>query len=274
MNNEEIVQEMINFFIVAFLFLIGIAVIFRIFCRKFKFKDKNVALMFYEDLRKTKDKAYDDIKKDMFQPENSQIKEDEELSNKYGIPVFDLREKNYVMLTRCLSSKHKKLNYNRRDCYTILSNDNSKVFYDSDYIYGYSGFDNDCVLHMFEGDAFSGDVKNNELSTGSDRVNRIMSGRELANASDWYSEVQIVNKKSVERREMFETLKPSFLIVYDEIDEKNLEEAKRKNIPICIISHTLNKEVVKDFSAFDVSEELRYTPEWGIGSEDVRRKNR
>lgn len=44
MGNEEIIQEMINFFGVAVVFLVMIAIVFRIFCRKFKFHDKNVEL--------------------------------------------------------------------------------------------------------------------------------------------------------------------------------------------------------------------------------------
>lgn len=38
----EIRGELINFFIVAFFFLIGIAVVFTIFCKKFKFNNKNI----------------------------------------------------------------------------------------------------------------------------------------------------------------------------------------------------------------------------------------
>ena len=44
MKNEEIISELINFFAVAVLFLIGIAVIFKIFCKKFKINDKNIEL--------------------------------------------------------------------------------------------------------------------------------------------------------------------------------------------------------------------------------------
>lgn len=44
MKTEEILSELINFFLVAFLFLIGIAIIFKIFCRSFKFNKKNVEL--------------------------------------------------------------------------------------------------------------------------------------------------------------------------------------------------------------------------------------
>lgn len=237
-----------------------------------KFKDKNVAFMFYEDLRKLKNKSYDKIKKNLFQPENMKELEQKELSKKYDVPVFDLRGKEYTILARCMNRSNNNLTYNRRDCYTLLSDENSSVMYDDSYIYGYSGFDNDCVLHVFEADSFSGDVKWSELDSGSDRVNRIMTSQEIATNSTWYSEVQIVNKKNNQNNNMFETLKPSFLIVYDDIDEKTLNEAKRNNIPICIISHSLNRELAGKIT-FD--EQLdKYTKEYGISNESERRMHR
>lgn len=42
MTIEEIKSELISFFAVAVVFLIVIAIVFKIFCRKFSFKDKNV----------------------------------------------------------------------------------------------------------------------------------------------------------------------------------------------------------------------------------------
>lgn len=44
MKEEQVIQEMINFFAVAIIFLIGIAIIFKIFCKKFKIHDKNIEL--------------------------------------------------------------------------------------------------------------------------------------------------------------------------------------------------------------------------------------
>lgn len=44
MNNQLIQSELINFFSVAIIFIIAIAVIFSIFCKKFKFNDKNIEL--------------------------------------------------------------------------------------------------------------------------------------------------------------------------------------------------------------------------------------
>ena len=44
MKIENVISELIYFFIVAIIFLVGIAITFRIFCKKFKFNSKNVEL--------------------------------------------------------------------------------------------------------------------------------------------------------------------------------------------------------------------------------------
>ena len=44
MVNEEIITDLIYFFIVAVTFLLTIAISFRIFCKRFRFNDKNVEI--------------------------------------------------------------------------------------------------------------------------------------------------------------------------------------------------------------------------------------
>ena len=44
MVSEELIQELVNFFSVAVVFLIGIALVFAVFCKRFRFHDKNVEL--------------------------------------------------------------------------------------------------------------------------------------------------------------------------------------------------------------------------------------
>ena len=44
MKTEEIMQSLISFFSVAIVFLTVIAIIFFIFCKKFKFNNKNIEL--------------------------------------------------------------------------------------------------------------------------------------------------------------------------------------------------------------------------------------
>ena len=44
MKTEEIMESLISFFSVAIVFLTVIAIIFTIFCKKFKFNNKNIEL--------------------------------------------------------------------------------------------------------------------------------------------------------------------------------------------------------------------------------------
>ena len=44
MSNNEIIYELFNFAIVAVIFIVTVAIVFNIFCRKFKFDKKNIEL--------------------------------------------------------------------------------------------------------------------------------------------------------------------------------------------------------------------------------------
>ena len=44
MDIKTVNSDLINFFAVAVVFLIGVAIAFKIFCKKFKFNSKNIEL--------------------------------------------------------------------------------------------------------------------------------------------------------------------------------------------------------------------------------------
>lgn len=198
-----------------------------------KLKDKNVNSMFYDDLRKLKDYAYDRIRDDMFVISNNGDKISNELSKKYGTPVYDLRESKYTMMIRVLGCRYQESTNNSRDCYSIVSDENNEVYQHGNYdnIYGYSSFDNDRVIHMLEMDSFSSDIR--DRSGVSRYVNRIMTSKEITNGSSWYSEVDIANMKDDNGK--YETMKPDFVVAYDTISDINVIESIRLGIPIVLI---------------------------------------
>lgn len=203
-----------------------------------KLKDKNVNSMFYDDLRKLKDYAYDRIRDDMFVISNNGDKISDELSKKYGTPVYDLRDSKYTMMVRALGCRYQVGTNNSRDCYSIVSDENNEVHGNYDNIYGYSSFDNDRVIHMLEMDSFSSDIR--DRSGVSRYVNRIMTSKELTNGSGWYSEVDIANRKDDNGK--YETMKPDFVVAYDTISDINVIESKRLGIPIVLIKKSLLKD--------------------------------
>ena len=196
-------------------------------------KNKNYNLVFYEHLRKIKDVAYDKIKENLINPSLHPEYIVNESIEKYGVPIYDLRDKEYTMLVRTQAKFREEDRY-RRSCYSIISNENTQVFgeYDSDsFLYGYNCFESDMVLHMFESDSYSL-IFSDEASR---YVNRIMTSEQLVKASSGYSEIQLVNCKSDKGKYKWTAKRPDFIVVFDNIRDMHINESKRLGIPIIVI---------------------------------------
>lgn len=200
-----------------------------------EFKDRNFSLTFYDDLRKLKDASYDMIKNDLLDLSKYSDKVSSIDCERTQCLVYDLRDSKYTMLVRS-KFPHKDKSNKRRNCYSIISDENNNTFdqgEDNDkIIYGYNSFDNDMVIHMLEQDAFSSDAYNDNKDV-SNYVNRIVSKDELVLGSDCYSEVELVNIQDENGK--YINQKPDFIVVYDNIRDIDITESKRLNIPIVII---------------------------------------
>lgn len=229
-----------------------------------KLYDKNISFSFYDDLRKLKDLSYDMIKDDLINLNNYS---DKRINSDSGVKVYDLRDEKYTMFVRS-QCRYRDISNNRRNCYSIISDENSDTFghgEDSDMvIYGYNSFDNDTVLHVLEQDAFSTDIKG---GVGSRYVNRIMTSREIINGSSWYSEIELVN---IQNGRNYIVKEPNYIVVYDYIRDIDIEESKRLNIPIVIISKVRLRDKDRVDISFDHNKDLYIDSSY----EEVRYKNR
>lgn len=208
------------------------------------YRNKNINLMFYEDLRSVKDKSYEFINNQLFDYNNYDI--NLKLSLMYKTNVYDLRNKNFYMLVRGEES-HQDVTTTRRNCYSIISNENTNIFGQGIMTtYGYNYLDGDRVLHIFEEDSYSSDL-NEKPIIPSLKVNRIMTPKELSNGCSWYSEIQIVNKKF--DNELCRTKKPDYIVAIDYISSKDVSESKRLNIPIVLIK----KQLLEQNKIVDIS---------------------
>ena len=198
-------------------------------------KDRNYNLIFYEDLRKLKDLSYEKIEKDMLKLEEHEEYLDNELTKQYGINIYNLIDKEYILLVRN-QSKYQKTSHYVRNCYSLISNENNFIYIDlfseKNYLYGYNKFDKNKILHVLEADSYSYSQK--EKSSGF--VNRIMTSKEIINADNCYSEIQIVNKKDDLKKDTYIIEKPNYMVAFDYITNDILKESKRLNIPIVIIT--------------------------------------
>lgn len=195
-------------------------------------KDKNINLMFYKDLRNLKDKSYEIINKSLFKIDN--YTPDQVLSKKYKVPIYNMENQEYFMLVRSEDS-HQKTTETKRNCYSIISNDNSITYGSGSItIYGYNILDIDKVLHIYEKDAYSSDI-DDQSTIQKNVINRIMTPEEIVNSSTWYSEIQIINSKSFENDNVYLAKNPDYIISYNAPSYYDLAESKRLNIPIVII---------------------------------------
>ena len=232
-----------------------------------KLKSKNVNKVFYEDLRKMKDLAYTKIKEEMVDPTHP-VYENQKLTEKYGVPIMDLREENFYMLVRTMNSYYKE-NSSRRaaSSYTLISDENTSTFGDEKIIYGYTDFDIDRVEHMFDFDSFSSAFErslNNSQGT-TNHVNQILTADELANSAG-YSEVIIKNQHTEEHQ--FDEMRPKFVVSKGEPTSLEIKAAQLLTIPIVIIK----EKKLHGGAHFITDETERYTS--GSSYEDERQAKR
>lgn len=183
-------------------------------------KNKNIALNFYSDLRKIKDMAYSRIKDNLFD------------MGKSSKLIYELNGEDFYMLVRC-SKKYSNNCGVRRYCYSLISNRNMEVFDKNRFIYGYKNIPLDYILHVFENDAYSSNGGINSNYFYIKCVNRIRDIEVITN-SKGYSEIQIVNKRV--DNDSYDVIKPDYLVVFDNICDKHIEEATRLGIPIVKIN--------------------------------------
>ena len=232
-----------------------------------KLKNKNVNKVFYEDVRKTKDLAYKKIKEEMIDPTHP-VYENQELTEKYGVTIMDLREEKFFMLVRTMNNYYVE-NASRRaaSSYTLISDENTSTFGDEKIIYGYTDFDIDRVEHMFDFDSFSsafeGSLNNSQGTTN--HVNQILTADELANSAG-YSEVIIKNQHTSEHQ--FDEMRPKFVVSKGEPTSIEIKASQLLNIPIVIIK----EKKLHGGAHFITDETERYTS--GASNEDERQAKR
>ena len=195
-------------------------------------KKKNIALLFYQDWYKVRKHSYQKMKNSLFR-----VKEKGNLfcyqkSLQNQVPIYELNGDDFFMLVSCRKG-YTDIDSARRHCYTLISSYNMEVFSKRNFIYGYSDFSLDEVMHIFEHDiASSSNFGTNSFTTSF--VNRIMTPEQIS-YSKGYSEIQMVNNRKENDSEYFWIRKPNYLVAFDEIEERHLIEAKKLHIPIVVI---------------------------------------
>ena len=180
-----------------------------------KYKDQKLYTKFYLDTMQLRSELYSSIKNNLYQPENK----NEDLTKKCDTDVYLLDGENFSMLIRALSEAYSSFYTQERECFSIINNDNTSRFR-GEVFYGYTNFNPEKIISINEYDAYS------SKDGQTDYINRLMTVDELAKTRN-YNEVQIQTNK--------ESLKPSYVVAFNEISDMDIFESQKLGIPIVLI---------------------------------------
>lgn len=203
-------------------------------------KQYNMMEIFYDDMsfaRKQVRKAIKDYS--MVKEELVKFK-DEELSNEYGVDVYNIEDNPFFAIV--------KSNINREDnlpvghSYSLVGNGCISVFgtqkYNDTYVYDSSDLNPEQIVHVFPRDSFTMYKPFSFTSNATNRVEQLMMPDELLYNKRTYNEVLILEQGSMQTDidSRIPKLKKIALYCIDQITAKDVATAKIHNIGIMLIN--------------------------------------
>ena len=203
-------------------------------------KQYNMMEIFYDDMsfaRKQVRKAIKDYS--MVKEELVKFK-DEELSNEYGVDVYNIEDNPFFAIV--------KSNINREDnlpvghSYSLVGNGCISVFgtpeYNDTYVYDSSDLNPEQIVHVFPRDSFTMYRPFSFTDQATNRVEQLMMPDELLYNKRTYNEILILErgKKETDIDSRIPKLKRIALYCVDQITAKDVETAKIHNIGIMLIN--------------------------------------
>ena len=203
-------------------------------------KKYNMMEIFYDDMsfaRKQVRKAIKDYS--MVKEELVKFK-DEELSNEYGVDVYNIEDNPFFAIV--------KSNINREDnlkvghSYSLVVNGCISVFgtpkYNDTYVYDSSDLNPEQIVHVFPRDSFTMYKPFSFTSNATNRVEQLMMPDELLYNKRTYNEILILEQGSMQTDidSRIPRLKRIALYCVDQITAKDVETAKIQGIGIMLIN--------------------------------------
>lgn len=231
-------------------------------------KIKNNVELFYDDVRTCKDYCYKLLHESISDKSNAGKCLSEELSIKYGLPVYELNGEDFFSLITVTMNKRDNNSldfvntFSKTSSMSFISNNHIGTFRDpsENVILGFSDFDIDKVAHLYETDSYTshefGSHERSKLYTPSDLIDNTYSYNEMLYLNS-------VNDKDT-------TLKPSYILCFDEIKSGDVAASKLNgNIPLVLLhsnfyktnnnnSVDINSMVAKDTIYNELLDDLPY----------------
>ena len=215
-------------------------------------KNKNMAHKFYDDFRLARSKMVELFNSSILNSDNIYRYENKELSNKYGVPVYEMNGNEFYVLVKAIE-KRKDSILNPNDLYAYCDGSSFSIdggnklstFLDTNMYYNlaYNRIPDNQLVHVFEVDSFSNYYrnKNNNLPydrNGTDRINRLFTPKEIVDVSSSYNELIISqpNRMNDEFNSKLEQPVPFAIYCYDDISDHDILSSKATGLGIILVN--------------------------------------
>lgn len=215
-------------------------------------KNKNMAHKFYDDFRLARSKMVELFNSSILNSDNIYRYENKELSNKYGVPIYEMNGNEFYVLVKAIE-KRKDSILNPNDLYAYCDGSSFSIdggnklstFLDTNMYYNlaYNRIPDNQLVHVFEVDSFSNYYrnKNNNLPydrNGTDRINRLFTPKEIVDVSSSYNELIISqpNRMNDEFNSKLERPVPFAIYCYDDISDHDILSSKATGLGIILVN--------------------------------------
>lgn len=203
-------------------------------------KQYNMMEIFYDDMSFARKQVRKAIKDYAMAKEELVKFKDEELSNEYGVDIYNIEDNPFFAIV--------KSNINREDnlpvghSYSLVGNGCISVFgtpkYNDTYVYDSSDLNPEQIVHVFPRDSFTMYKPFSFTSNATNRVEQLMMPDELLYNKRTYNEILILERGKKETDIDFRIPKLKRIAKYcvDQITAKDVETAKIQGVGIMLIN--------------------------------------
>lgn len=249
-----------------------------------KLKNYNMMEVFYDDMAFARKKVREALKDYAMVRDELESYKDDELSQEYGVDVYNIEDNPFFVLVKSGIRTDDKLPVGHS--YSLVGNGCISIFgnvNDSDtFVYDSSDLNPEQVVHIFPRDSYTMYRPFSFTDKATTRVEQLIMPDEMLYESKLYNEILILEqgREHTDIDSRIPKLKRIALYCVDQITSKDVEVAKVHNVGIMLInSKKFNKGIEMSASVYrhfgrDNYHEYKYIQNGNYNEVEEHRKNR
>ena len=185
-----------------------------------KYKNEDLATIFYDDFRKARNTAYEEINNGITKLDKNSKLYKKDMAEDIGVDTYELNGEDFYLYIHSSRSGFWK-NNQKTICLSLISHDNINTIDNDEVIFGFSRLKIDNIMHMYHSDAFSA------REQGTHKIHDIETKENLIKKTTSYNEILYKEEDG---------FKPDYIVCFDFIDDNDRNIARELGIPIVVIN--------------------------------------